>query len=105
MRGNLRRVLRESSAIRIDWHLGERSFDDANRLCLLRLSRLALEDRRSRLSSTGLKLIALAEGLNRGQPATLLAVGLNLPALARLPGRSPARNALASAWAASFACH
>jgi hypothetical protein len=80
-------LLRQSPAVRIDWHLSEESFADTNRACLIRLVQLALEGSKiAFVFDRPRRPIALAEGLQRGQPATLLVVGLNLPVLARLPG-------------------
>jgi hypothetical protein len=76
-----------SPALRIDWHLGARDFLESGRNRLLRTIRYALEG-----ASIGFvfdrprRPIALAEGLDRQHPATLLVAGLHLPALARQPG-------------------
>jgi hypothetical protein len=75
------------SAVRIDWHLGERDFLAVDSGGLLRLSRRALEgaplafvfDRQRRP-------VALAEGLDRQHPAVLLTVGLHLPRLVEQSG-------------------
>jgi hypothetical protein len=75
------------SAIRVDWHLGERDFVAADSATLLRLARRALEgaplafvfDRPHRP-------VALAEGLDRQHPAVLLSVGLHLPRLIEQSG-------------------
>ncbi len=80
-------LLRQAPSVRIDWHLSEESFDETGGACLLRLVKSALEGANiAFVFDRSRKPIALAEGLDRGHPATLLAVGLNLPALARLPG-------------------
>jgi hypothetical protein len=73
--------------MRIDWHLGADDFAGAGRDRLLRVVRRALEG-----APVGLVLdrprrpVALAEGLDRAHPATLLVAGLHLPELARQPG-------------------
>jgi hypothetical protein len=76
-----------SPAVRIDWHLSEASFTLQEQPRLARVATDALVGGgisfvfdRSRLP------LALAEGLTRKHPATLLAVGLNLPELASQPG-------------------
>jgi hypothetical protein len=80
-------LLRQVPAARMDWHLAEESFDESAKASLVRLAQLALDGSRiAFVFDRPRKPIALAEGLHRGQPATLLAVGLNLPALASLPG-------------------
>jgi hypothetical protein len=82
-----RELLRQAPAVRIDWHLSEDSFDEGGRACLLRQVQSALDGANiAFVFDRPRKPIALAEGLDRGHPATLLTVGLNLPALARLPG-------------------
>lgn len=73
----------EPTDVRVDWHLGPSDFTDAARPRLLRLAAKALTytpltfvfDRPRRP-------VALAEGLDRRQPAALLTVGLHLPRLA-----------------------
>ncbi len=73
--------------LRIDWHLGESSFTDENAGRLLRVVRSAREGANiAFVFDRPRRPIALAEGLNRDHPATLMAVGLNLPALVRQPG-------------------
>jgi hypothetical protein len=85
--GLLDELAQQAPHVRIDWHLSEGSFSDAGRRRLLRVAERALAG-----ASIGFVLdrprrpVALAEGLDRSHPATLLTVGLNLPALARLPG-------------------
>ena len=70
---------------RIDWHLSERDFPvpgEPPPLRLLCLARLALES--SPLSfvlDRPQQSLLLAEGVDRGHPAVLLAVGLHLPRL------------------------
>lgn len=71
--------------LRIDWHLSadDLAADRARLLAVLEAARtgaLALVCDRPR------RAVALAEGLDRRHPATLLLVGLNLPLLARQPG-------------------
>ncbi len=72
-----------STELRVDWHLGERDFLPDAAARLPRVVRRALEGRpvafvfdRPRRSA------ALAEGLDRQNPAALLTVGLHLPTLA-----------------------
>jgi hypothetical protein len=73
--------------VRIDWHLTARDFATEGAARLARLTRHALDcaplafvfDRPRRG-------IALAEGLDRSHPASLLTVGLHLPRLAEQPG-------------------
>lgn len=73
--------------LRIDWHLAARDVEPASRDRLGRVlqamrdgANVALVCDRPR------RPVALAEGLDRRHPATLLLVGLNLPLLARQPG-------------------
>lgn len=74
-------------AVRVDWHLSARDFEAAQRDRLLRVTQAMLDG-----ANVGLvcdrprRPVALAEGLDRRRPVTLLLVGLNLPALARQPG-------------------
>ncbi len=72
---------------RVDWHLSAVDFRPERRLRLLRLARLALEGAPlAFVFDRPRRPVALAEGLHRQAPATLLTVGLHLPALASQPG-------------------
>jgi hypothetical protein len=74
--------------VRIDWHLGERDFLPGEpRERLVRLGRLALDGRPLAFTfDRPRRVVALAEGANRQQPAVLLTVGIHLPRLAQQPG-------------------
>jgi hypothetical protein len=81
----------QEPAWRIDWHLGERDFDEApaRRERLQRLARLALEGAPLAFAfDRPRRPVALAEGVDRQHPAELLLVGLNLPRLTEQPGIS-----------------
>jgi hypothetical protein len=70
------------SAIRVDWHLGERDFSAARAAPLLRLARRALGGAPlAFIFDRPRRPVALAEGLDRQHPAVLLSVGLHLPRL------------------------
>ena len=70
-------------ALRIDWHVATKG--GARRLH--RPAAVALEGANIGFTfDRPRRPVALAEGLDRGHPATLLSVGLNLPALANQPG-------------------
>jgi hypothetical protein len=82
------------SAVRVDWHLGERDFVAENAAPLLRLARRALEGApRAFVFDRPRRPVALAEGLDRQHPAVLLTVGLHLPRLIEQsgPGIDPPR--------------
>jgi hypothetical protein len=78
--------------IRIDWHLGERDFVPEVEERLLRLARRAVEGAAlAFVFNRPRHPIALAEGLDRQHPATLLTVELPLPRLAsQVAGQSDA---------------
>jgi hypothetical protein len=68
---------------RIDWHLGERDFADAQAARLMRVVRRALEGAALHVTfDRARRPAALAEGIDRRHPAVLMAVGLHLPRLA-----------------------
>ena len=70
------------SAIRVDWHLGERDFRAGKSAALLRLARRALGGAPlAFVFDRPRRPVALAEGLDRQYPAVLLSVGLHLPQL------------------------
>jgi hypothetical protein len=70
------------SAVRVDWHLGERDFGADKIAGLLRLARRALEGAPlAFVMDRPRRPVALAEGLDRQHPAVLLTVGLHLPRL------------------------
>jgi hypothetical protein len=72
--------------LRLDWHLGEADFRPEGRDRLLRVVAALEGGRIGLVFDRPRRPVALAEGMNRQHPAVLLAVGLNLPALARQPG-------------------
>jgi hypothetical protein len=73
--------------VRIDWHVGERDFLPGNRDRLGQMARLALEGAAiSFVFDRPRRPAYLAEGIDRGHPATLLTVGVHLPRLAAQPG-------------------
>ena len=78
--------------LRWDWHLTARDFaDEPRRQRLLRLARAALAGAPIRfVCDRPRRAVALAEGLDRRQPALLQWVTLHLPALLqRTPAREP----------------
>jgi hypothetical protein len=80
-------TLAAPARLRIDWHVSESSFADGGEERLLGVARAALEGAPiTFVFDRPRRRIALAEGLYRGHPATLLTVGLHLPVLARQPG-------------------
>jgi hypothetical protein len=81
----------EAAHVRVDWHLGEGDFppdpSELHRERLTRLVRRALETPSlTFVFDRPRRPLALAEGLDRRHAAVLLSVGLNLPALAQMPG-------------------
>jgi hypothetical protein len=83
----LEELLQQAPGPRIDWHLSESSFEDVSRARLLRVAGRALAGANiGFVFDRHRKPVALAEGLDRSHPASLLTVGLNLPVLARLAG-------------------
>jgi hypothetical protein len=75
------------SAIRVDWHLGERDFLEDKIAGLLRLARRALEGAPlAFVFDRPRRPVTLAEGLDRQHPAVLLTVGLHLPRLLEQSG-------------------
>jgi hypothetical protein len=73
--------------VRIDWHLGDEDFKPGRAQRLLRLARRAGEGAELTFAfDRPRRSVALAEGLDRDHPATLLTIGLHLPRLAELPG-------------------
>lgn len=75
------------SAVRVDWHLGERDFLGEGAPGLLRLARRAIEGAPlAFVFDRPRRAIALAEGLDRQHPAVLLTVGLHLPRLIEQAG-------------------
>lgn len=76
----------ESATVRVDWHLGQRDFEPAGLNRLLRTARRAVEGANLTFVFDRLRRPpALAEGIDRQHPATLLAVGLDLGQLAEQP--------------------
>jgi hypothetical protein len=74
-----------SDRIRIDWHLGEQDLTPQAVDRLLPLTRDALASGSlAFVFGRSRRPLSLAEGIERGQPAVLLAIGLNLPHLAEL---------------------
>jgi hypothetical protein len=70
------------SSVRIDWHLGPADFTVAAEASLVRLARRALDGAAlSFVFDRPRRPLALAEGVDQGHPAVLLAVALHLPAL------------------------
>ncbi|MFO0926623.1 MAG: ATP cone domain-containing protein [Gemmataceae bacterium] len=77
----------DGPAVRIDWHLSARDFEPVHRDRLLVVTAAMLAGMNVGLvCDRPRRPVALAEGLDRRRPVTLLLVGLNLPALARQPG-------------------
>jgi hypothetical protein len=76
--------------VRVDWHLGERDFIAEGQERLLRLARRALDGAPlAFVFDRPRRPIALAEGVDRQRPATLLTVELMLPRLAaRIAGQT-----------------
>jgi hypothetical protein len=75
------------SAVRVDWHLGERDFRADRLATLQRLARRALEGAPlAFVLDRPRRAVALAEGLDRQHPAVLLTVGLHLPRLIEQSG-------------------
>jgi hypothetical protein len=73
--------------VRIDWHLAGADFLDAAKRRLLRVARRAAEGAAlAFVFDRPRRPVSLAEGLDRQHPATLVAIGLNLPRLAEQPG-------------------
>jgi len=71
---------------RIDWHLSDRDFQPAAAAHLARLVRRAVEGASlAFVFDRPRRPLALAEGLDRQHPASLLTVGLSLPRLAEQP--------------------
>jgi hypothetical protein len=80
---DLRPVDQQSPSLRIDWHLGERDFQPGAEARLVRLARRAAEGAAVAFTfDRPRRPVALAEGLDRQHPATLLTVGMHLPRLA-----------------------
>jgi hypothetical protein len=80
-------LAREIAGLRIDWHLDESSFSANRQERLLDVAARAVAGGNiGFVFDRPRQPVALAEGLNRKHAATLLAVGLNLPALARQGG-------------------
>jgi hypothetical protein len=80
-------LARGPGRIRIDWHLAEHDFapDAAERVA--RVARLAAKGANvAFVFDHPRRLVALAEGVARKQPAVLLGVGLHLPRLAEQAG-------------------
>ena len=70
------------SAVRFDWHLGDRDFLADNLVGLVRLARRALEGAPlAFVFDRARRPVSLAEGLDRQHQAVLLMVGLHLPRL------------------------
>jgi hypothetical protein len=79
----LRVRLGPRSLVRVDWHLGERDFAGAAEDRLLRLARRVNEQAPlAFVFDRPRRPVALAEGVDRQHPATLLTVELPLPRLA-----------------------
>jgi hypothetical protein len=77
-------ISRAIPGLRIDWHLSESSFSASGQKHLLRVVSRALAGANiGFVFDRPRQPVALAEGLNRKHTATLLAVGVNLPVLAR----------------------
>jgi hypothetical protein len=75
------------SLVRIDWHLAGADFQDPAKKCLLRVARRAAEGSALAFAfDRPRRPVSLAEGLDRQHPATVMAIGLNLPRLAEQPG-------------------
>jgi hypothetical protein len=82
-------ALANGPALRVDWHLSERDFAPASAERLHRAARLAAEGAAVAFAfDRPRRPVALAEGIDRAHPTLLMAVGLNLPRLAALPGVS-----------------
>jgi hypothetical protein len=80
-------LLSVNAPVRIDWHLNGDDFEESVRSRLLRVVRCALDGRAiSFVFDRPRRSIALAEGLDRDHPVTLLMAGVNLVALAEQPG-------------------
>jgi hypothetical protein len=73
--------------VRVDWHLGPVDFEVENRPRLERVAQAALESQSIAFTfDRPRRPIALAEGIDRANPAILLVVGLNLARLAEQSG-------------------
>jgi hypothetical protein len=85
----LQALARGPARVRIDWHLSERDFAPEAAGRLGHAARLAAKGAAvAFVFDRPRRLIALAEGVARKQPALLLTVGVHLPRLADLPGAS-----------------
>jgi hypothetical protein len=75
-----------ASAIRVDWHLSKRDFQDDARDRLMQAAQQAAQASMAFVFDRPRMPVALAEGMDRRHPAVLLSVGLHLARLLDQPG-------------------